>query len=322
MIQINLDPRPKNRKRQAAYLATLVFIALLAGTLSHAEAAIIDGNSVKGEYPGVFAIKMSLPAPVGSGSDEPTEGLCTAFLVQPRLLLTAAHCIHTANSITHVTNDASVRSSAPSGASQSDSWVQDFRANPGYFSTSQSDAVEVKQRASRADIGYVVLSQDVNGVTPFEVEAVDNEEARTSFAGQIALLVGYGANVWNSSGIYDGSMAGTKRMGQKRITSAANGLFYLKGASHGVLPGDSGGPLLVTIGGKLKVVAINQEKSDATAVIQKKKFLSKKTRAVVVRTNYDESIESPLTTENLCWVVNNSGIAIPGVSCDAATAAK
>jgi hypothetical protein len=311
MIQINLHAQKNaERKRRVAMISVILF-AILAGSLSRArEPFIIDGEPVgSGDFSAIFAITMSV-----SGIPEDTGGgLCTAFLVAPRLLLTAAHCLKTATAITSLGNAGAV------SEGRIDYSIDSYRANPGYFTTGESGSDELAGKAGKYDIGYLVLSQDLKKVTPLEVQTTDSEAALTALIGQTATFVGYGANQWESTGVYNGRTAGTKRKGTKTVSGIRNGLIYLDGEKYGVLPGDSGGPMILTIGGKTKVYAINHKKSDAMRPVEKKR--RKKIEVVLVHDHYQSSIDSPLTTENLCWVEKNSGIEIPGVECPVEAAA-
>ena len=309
MIRINLLSRRSASLPDWAFPASLVVITLLLGTLSRA-APILGGKTVDGdEYPAIYGMKMTVRA--GTGPTGGNTTLCTAFLVAPRLLITAAHCLRDTVSIDGITHEESVESGDGPVA-------ESFLANPDYFPTPSRAPDEDEKRSGRADIGYVVLEKPVRNVVPLEVAVSDTDSGMNSLVGKTATLVGYGASVWESSGIYDGSTAGRKRAGNKAVSEVRNGLFYLIGAENGTLGGDSGGPMLIESGGTLKAAAINHKESDSTKTVLRRKVPFGKKVPQEVRAGYYASIESPLTTANLCWVEKSSGVDIAGVDCAAA----
>jgi hypothetical protein len=310
MIHINLKSKasaPKANRAKWTIIAATFLVVLLVGSLSRARELLVDGNTVSSdEFRGVYAIRFGLDHPVTP--DGSNETLCTAFLVQPRLLLTAAHCLQGISTINSVTNQTSADDSGSST-------VESYRAYPEYVTKGSNDSDEENWKSGSMDIGYVVLRDPVKNADPIEIYSTDSDAARAGLVGQIATFVGYGANRWQQTGNYADAGSGTKRTSDRNITGAEHGLLYLKGPGKGVLPGDSGGPLLMMLDGKLKVVAINHKMSDLSKIEHYKVLFSKKDHTRVVRTAYDGSIESPLTLRNLCWVESESGLEIPGVDC-------
>jgi hypothetical protein len=307
MIRVQLY-RPKRKSTNGWVLTfTALFLVLLASTLSSAREEIIDGEAIdETEFPAVFVLKMT---PSGLGDE--SESLCTSFLVHPRLLLTAAHCL------THISGIESASNGARVGKGTSLA-VGKYNANPIYTESTRSEANSPLIGAS--DIGYVLLKKDVEGISPIEVSPSIDSHDRAEWQGKQATLVGYGASVWKENGTYTVGAppgAGTKRIGTKTISNISNLLIYLDGIENGTLPGDSGGPLFLNIDGRLQAIALHHMKSDHEISVPKHRFLSKKIKPGKFKkaSEYSHSIETPLSVENLCWVEKDSGIDIPGVDC-------
>lgn len=144
---------------------------------------------------------------------------CTATVVGPRVILTAAHCASTGATATFSVN----------GKSYSAKMTQ----SPLYASKDH-------------DINLGVTSEEIFGVTPIPIGGVPS-------VGQSIVLMGYGCTTTSGSGS-DGKL----RSG-KSVVSAAAAMRFSSTTPNGALlcPGDSGGPAFVEEGGKIKVMGVN-----------------------------------------------------------------
>lgn len=191
------------------------------GDEATSEAAIVGGVIDTGD-PAVFQLKTVTPSAGGST----IEG-CTATLVAPKVLVTAAHCIAdaTASSVAWV-HDGGTPASTPSAAA---GWrrVASMAKHPKY-------------PQPYANLGYdcavLVLDAPVEGVAP---KAYRRTPLGTG-VGRAARIVGYG----NTNGS-TGTGSGTKRMLATRIKEVRDGILTIGQRGAVSCQGDSGGPAFV-----------------------------------------------------------------------------
>jgi hypothetical protein len=156
-------------------------------------------------------------------------GLCSATLVAPRIVVTAAHCFI----------DAPVRAIAaffPDGMTEEDYEATAYLLHPDF----DPDVL------AYADIALVALERDVAGVTPMPLAAV---KPRPRTAG---IIIGFGQN--------ETGEVGSKEMGTVRLKAcprvfrpagigrrqlSASLCWRPKKRGHDTCQGDSGGPLVV-----------------------------------------------------------------------------
>lgn len=213
--------------RVSPFLVVLLACAAPGGTdaveeTSATDDAIVGGTLSAGD-PAVFMLKTVTPTSGGST----IEG-CTATLVAPNVLVTAAHCIAdaTASSVAWVNNTSTPSTSAPSAAS---GWrrVKTLAKHPKY-------------PQPYANLGYdcavLVLESPVDGVTP----KAYRKTPLANGVGRAARIVGYG----NTNGSA-GTGSGTKRQLATRVKAVRDGILTIGERGHVSCQGDSGGPAFI-----------------------------------------------------------------------------
>jgi hypothetical protein len=169
---------------------------------------------------------------------ETFEELCTAEVISPHVVLTAAHCTHDPGSSVdyHVSSDLELtRSStriAVDEVHRPDEFVNELAAI-------MSDGYDVAIGISRA--GFTVPPISYNRV-PL-VPAYEKRQVR---------IVGYGL-----SDTSDDMSAGMRREGTAQLASISDKFVRVKGKRQTVCQGDSGGPALLEIAGKEAIVALS-----------------------------------------------------------------
>lgn len=197
--------------------------------------SIVGGiNTVMGEYPAVMALFAQLP-------NEDKGALCTATLVAPKWLIAAAHCVSPQTVGEGVTfkvlrgDDLTKKETAgPILDVAQVYWNQKF--NSGAVSAGN-------------DISLIELTQEITDTDPIPYM---QDPLPANLKGKPIELVGYGLN--------DGfgqKGAGIKRKAEVPLNSFDN--LFVKTGTNGktICSGDSGGPVLATIDGVTKVIAVN-----------------------------------------------------------------
>lgn len=197
-----------------------------AAPASVAEQPIINGTA----YAGHPAVMMFLTQ--GQGY----YGTCTATLIAPNKLLTAAHCVEDFNPATEkalVSNLQKPRVGTPGDwqpVARVDihpAWATQHYINEGH------------------DCAVLTLAANYPNVEPLAVSF----DAAAVVRGTPVTLIGYGNNV-------AGSGSGQKRVGSGTIQDVYDGVIGAAGASQRTCQGDSGGGLIAKIGGVEKVVGV------------------------------------------------------------------
>ncbi len=215
--------------------ACVVFTAGCAASTTDADegtsadsAAIIGGRKTEG-YPAVMAL-FAGDTSTGSGA------LCTATLIAPRVLLTAAHCVSAGE--VGPTADFVVFSGE-------DIYAPDETLE---VSSVMSDtAFDTGQLQAGHDIGAVILARP-SSVTPVPVNRTFDP---SGLVGDNVKLVGYGvSNGAKQTG------AGAKRTVSAMVRAVDARLLFIGDGQHDTCQGDSGGPALATIDGVPTIVGV------------------------------------------------------------------
>jgi len=177
-------------------------------------------------------------APVGALTtwfgNQYAGAFCTATVIRPNWVLTAAHCLEGDTQVNqtrfYVGNDAN-------------------NPNSGTFYRAQEFKVHEQYNAQRLenDIALVRLQSPVTGLTPIPYSVV----SLVPHEGEVAFYVGFGA----TEGIQE-SGGGLKRSTSFPISNVYSGTFDSDYNGHGTCFGDSGGPALLTLNGALSIVGV------------------------------------------------------------------
>ncbi len=219
-------------------LLTLSLMASLVGcsvqnsapAIGTAQQPIIGGTDDTGD-PGV----MLLVAIAGGGIS-----LCTAELVSPHVLITAAHCVTPSLVGTGATYQVYTGSHIDARG-QGDGvflTVKETHPNPDF---------DPNNVGSGSDIGVVILT-DPSTVTPLPMNRMAMD---MTLNGQPVRFVGYGKSSGTDTA---GTTAGTKRQVSSTLTNVIGGLLEFDDAAHGTCEGDSGGPAFMKLDGTNEVI--------------------------------------------------------------------
>ena len=270
----------------------LIFFATILFSI-HAQAEIIDGENVNQlDHPEVFGLKLNSQ----DSDNNESEGVCTSFLVTPNLLLTAAHCLQNTSSVSLIANGSNLNIRQKGIEVESDH----FESHPQFELPRDGMSQFDRQKNVANDIGYILLSKPVVGISPLPVYVSKDAPSKMLLNKAEVTLVGYGASRFiGIHGDYSSQNLLIKKQGKKEISSIFDNYVLLLGKTYGALPGDSGGPEIINLNGITQVVAINHGMQGLAGNDRE----------------YGSTIGTLLTPENLCWVVTSSKIQIPGVDC-------
>jgi secreted trypsin-like serine protease len=171
------------------------------------------------------------------------QAYCTAEIVAPHVVMTAAHCVDPSELGGNATFQVFLGSDINGSEGSNQSLYLNVKET--HFN-SQFDGNNV---TSGNDVGVVILSAAAP-VTPILM----NRTALTNAdVGQPLRLVGYGIDSGNDQ---QGTSAGTKRQVSTPLTSYDNLFIDFGTASKGTCEGDSGGPAFMTINGTEVITGI------------------------------------------------------------------
>lgn len=194
------------KKLVATATATIALTAVAAPS-AHA----ITGGTADGElHPSVGILTFYDSADGG-------RYRCTATLVTPTVLLTAAHCTEGTAGRSIVNFDTMIAEEAPSNmpyAADTDPGVGDLTSDTGYEGTgtmtdsigrtwylgtahADPDYSDFTDMASWNDVGVVVLDTPVTGIAPAEIAPVGTLDAigQRNLSKSLFTIVGYGTEV-------------------------------------------------------------------------------------------------------------------------------
>ncbi len=162
-------------------------------------------------------------------------GLCTATLVDPEVLLTAAHCIDGAGP-----NDLFYVGSNINNASWNDLYeIEDAFDHPQYNPNSNNPH----------DVAVLLLRDPITDIDPIPVNTAP---FTNQWIGDWFHYVGYGSNT-----TYSGSGAGQKREADIQVYDYYTYEYIHYSNNTNTCAGDSGGPGLVDLGGQWYVAGVN-----------------------------------------------------------------
>jgi len=198
------------------------------------ESPIIGGMTTTGDPAVVLLVAMT-----GQG-----EAYCTAEIVSPHVVMTAAHCVDPSEVGSGAQFQVFLGSDVNNSSQSSNMslWL-------GVKETHYDTTFDPNTLDGGHDVGVVILSSAAP-VTPI---AMNHTALTQSMIGQPLRLVGYGID---NGGDQSGQSAGTKRVVSTPLSSYDSLFINFGDASSGTCEGDSGGPAFLTIGGAEVIAGI------------------------------------------------------------------
>ncbi|MFC5145831.1 trypsin-like serine protease, partial [Streptomyces aureoversilis] len=225
------------RRPRAAWVAGLLITATAAGTLTAAPAHAVVGQPVNDSF--AFTAKLDITiADTTDGTGQSLKHSCSAALVAPQWLATAASCF--------VDNPAQgVKVPAgPLGSSLKAAAVigrPDLSRGAG----TTADVVELVPREDR-DLVLAKLDKPVTGIAPVSLPA------NAPVEGQDVWVTGYGRtkSEWVPDRLHYAKFA----IGGIKATTIG---LAAKSDGAAICQGDTGGPAFRDVGGRFELVGIN-----------------------------------------------------------------
>jgi secreted trypsin-like serine protease len=218
---------------RSSFCAVLTLAGCQGIPVGAEQAPIIGGQTETGDPAVVLLVAQS------NGG----ESFCTAEIVSPHVILTAAHCVDPATVGSGNSFQVFLGSdiNGPQG-SQANLYLDVSETH--YDTTFDPNRLD-----SGHDVGVAILST-ASTVTPIPM----NRTALTqSMVGQPLRLVGYGIS---SGSDPSGQTAGTKRQVSTPLSDFDSLFIDFGTASKGTCEGDSGGPAFMTINGTEVIVGV------------------------------------------------------------------
>ncbi|HEX8952642.1 MAG TPA: trypsin-like serine protease [Polyangia bacterium] len=197
------------------------------------EEGIIGGTSDTSD-PAVVLLYMTVPGQSGGS-------LCTGEIVSPHVVLTAAHCTGGENpAVTNAVWRVYL------GADFSKATAADLLAVKEAHYNSKFD---INNLPAGNDVGVAIMQSALPSTIaplPYNRASMDS-----GFDGNLVRFVGYGLdNAAAQTG------AGVKRTTTTTLTDHTALVLHFADATHETCNGDSGGPALMTLGGKDTIVGL------------------------------------------------------------------
>jgi V8-like Glu-specific endopeptidase len=204
--------------RRLGIVAALVLAGCAGGSAGSVEQAIVNGNADTKDT-SVVALLADMPGSQGGF-------LCTAEVISPHVLLTAAHCVYgldgyrfrmfTGDDLTTATPDQFFD-------------VAEVHADPSYDPSG----------FGIGDVGIAILAQPTTLATlSYNVTPIP-----ASYRGKTARIAGYGLSSPSQNNSY-----GQRRDQLIAIYAVTPTLLQVEDAVHTSCEGDSGGPAFITVG--------------------------------------------------------------------------
>jgi secreted trypsin-like serine protease len=222
--------------KRSSFVFALAALAACTGapsTVGTASQGIINGTTDSGDP----AVVLLFAAQSGSNM----ASLCTAEIISPHVLLTAAHCVAPATVGTGVTFHVYIGAvfTTPVPANML------LTVKETHFDS----AFDSMHPENGHDVGVVILT-DATTIAPI---AYNRTAIPTSMVGSAARLVGYGITSGSDT---MGTSAGTRRQAPSTLAKLDNLFVGLQDGSHGICEGDSGGPAFMSFGGTERIVGV------------------------------------------------------------------